>query len=400
MSSQLQELLDGAKSGRWILPSSEEPNPVSLSRAIGAICSSPEIPVDLVADRFRDLIGEPQHLIFVIADGFGMNFVNTLGQDSFCRSNLALESNAVFPSSTGANLFAYGRAQWPARHGKLGWYVYLTELNERATLFPWHRTSDEVSLTDLGLDGETVFPGDPLVESFGRDRKTFIPDPIAGSIPTRAMHGSDHIVGYGELSDAVDLMAQRVSSTSEPTYSHLYWNQIDSTAHGSGTTSADTMARVHEFDSEMARLRQLVPADAAIVITADHGHADSPKNRRFRIDPADELSQMLESEPAGESRLLFFRVKDGFKDKFAQLFRDRFGEYCFLFSTDEVIELELLGPGGVSETTGTRIGDFLAVTKGAYSIEFCAEGDERMLLLESTHGGLTPAEMLVPVIIA
>ena len=46
------------------------------------------------------------------------------------------------------------------------------------------------------------------------------------------------------------------------------------------------------------------------------------------------------------------------------------------------------------------MGDFLAVTKGAYSIEFCAEGEERMLLLNSTHGGLTQAEMMVPVIIA
>jgi hypothetical protein len=126
MSSQLQELLDGAKTGRWILPSAEEPNPVSLARAIAAICGVPEIPADPVADQFHDLIGEPRHLIFVIADGFGMNFVKTLDEDSFCRSNLALESRAVFP-------------------------------------------------------------GAPLVESFGRDHKVFIPDAIADSIPTRGV---------------------------------------------------------------------------------------------------------------------------------------------------------------------------------------------------------------------
>lgn len=109
---------------------------------------------------------------------------------------------------------------------------------------------------------------------------------------------------------------------------------------------------------------------------------------------------MLESEPAGESRLLFFRVKNGLGSKFAQLFRDRFGEFMSLFTIDEVLELELLGSGSVSETTASRMGDFLAVIRGAYSIEFCAEGDERMLLLDSTRGGLTPAEMQVPVIIA
>jgi hypothetical protein len=105
MSSQLQELLDGAKTGRWILPSAKEPNPVSLARAIAAICGAPEIPADPVADQFRELVGQPQHLIFVIADGFGMNFVNTLPENSFSRANLALVSRAVFPSSTGPNLF-------------------------------------------------------------------------------------------------------------------------------------------------------------------------------------------------------------------------------------------------------------------------------------------------------
>ena len=72
----------------------------------------------------------------------------------------------------------------------------------------------------------------------------------------------------------------------------------------------------------------------------------------------------------------------------------------FLFTTAEVLELELLGPDGVSELAMARMGDFLAVTKGAYSIEICSDGEEQMLLLDSTHGGMLPEEMLVPVIIA
>jgi len=143
MSSQVQELLEGANSGRWILPSPDHPNPVSLARAIAAICGAPQNVVDPVADKFRELIGDPKHLVFVVADGFGMNFVNALPEDSFCRQNLALESRAAFPSSTGSNLFAFSRGQWPGQHGKLAWYVYLPELGERATLFPWERTRDK-----------------------------------------------------------------------------------------------------------------------------------------------------------------------------------------------------------------------------------------------------------------
>jgi hypothetical protein len=329
-----------------------------------------------------------------------MNFVNMLPEDSFSRRNLALENRAVFPTSTGPNLFAFCRAQWPGQHGKLGWYVYLPELGERATLFPWERTSDDVSLSDLGLDGETVFPGDPLVPTFGRDCAVFNPDFISASIPTLAMHGEGAVTGYPDLSDAVDLVSQRVLSARASTYTHLYWNKIDSVAHGNGVSHPETLTQVRLFDSEMKRLRNLFPDSARLLVTADHGHADSPKERRFRIDPEDEISQMLESAPAGESRILFFRVRKGMRQEFAKKFRERYEEHMFLFSTEEVLELGLLGPEGVSEFVANRIGDFLAVTKGAYSIELCAAGDERMLRLESTHGGFLPDETLVPLIIA
>jgi hypothetical protein len=129
MSSQLQEILDGTKAARWILPLAEEPNPVSLARAIGGICGAAQRVDDPVADRFRKLIGEPDHLVFVIAVGFGMNFVNTLPENSFSRANLALESRAAFPSSTGPNLFSFGRAEWPGQHGGIVWYVHIAELN-------------------------------------------------------------------------------------------------------------------------------------------------------------------------------------------------------------------------------------------------------------------------------
>lgn len=399
MRSQVEELLEGARQGRWILPSSDEPNPVSLARAIASVNGAPATIADPVADRLHELIGEPEHLVFVIADGFGMNFVNTLDESSFSRSHLVLESRAVFPTSTGSNLFAFGRAQWPGQHGELGWYVHLPELGERATLFPWVRTRDGTSLSTLGLSGETVFPGDPMLSRYQRDSLVFAPDFIAGTIPTLALHG-DSVTGYADLADAVDLVVQRIDTASEPTYTHIYWPNIDSTAHGNGSTHRKTLAQVRLLDSEMQRLANLVSSRTRIIVTADHGHADTDKDRRFRVDPSDPLSQMLTTEPAGEGRLLYFRVREGRAEEFAAQFLERFGSDFFLFTTDGLLELGLLGPDGLSDSTASRLGDFMAISKGAQIMEFCAEGDERMLLLKSTHGGMLPDETLVPLIIA
>jgi hypothetical protein len=223
MSSQLQELLDGAKAGRWILPSAKEANPVSLARTIGGICGADQRVADPVADRFRKLIGEPDHLVFVIADGFGMNFVNTLPENSFSRTNLALENRAAFPSSTGPNLFSFGRAKWPGQHGGIGWYVHLAELNERATLFPWVRTKDDVSLTDLGLTGELVYPGIPEPLRYKRDSVNFIPSLFSDSVASGALHGRETVVGYEHLPSVIVKVVERVRTASEPTYSHIFW---------------------------------------------------------------------------------------------------------------------------------------------------------------------------------
>ncbi len=217
MRSQVKELLEGARQGRWILPSSDEPNPVSLARAIASVNGAPTMIADPVADRLRELIGEPEHLVFVIADGSGMNFVNTFDENSFSRSHLVLENRAVFPTSTGSNLFAFGRAQWPGQHGELGWYVHLPELGERATLLSWVRTRDGTSLSTLGLSGETVFPGDPMQSRYQRDSLAFLPDFIARSMATKALVG-DQTVGYEELADAVDLAAERIKNVKQPTY--------------------------------------------------------------------------------------------------------------------------------------------------------------------------------------
>ena len=56
MLSQIQELFDGVKAGRWILSSADHPNPVSLVLGIAAICGATGIPADLIADQFRELV--------------------------------------------------------------------------------------------------------------------------------------------------------------------------------------------------------------------------------------------------------------------------------------------------------------------------------------------------------
>lgn len=399
MSAQVGKLMEGVKAGRWLLPTSDGPNPVSLARAIAGICGAPsDGKLDPVADRLRGLIGEPEHLVFVIADGFGMNFVNTLAEDSFSRSNLALESRAVFPPITGANLFAMAQGLWPGQHAVTGWFVHLAELGERATLFPWIRTRDGKNLSELGLTGKIVYPGDALVSSFEKDSICLIPEELVSSIPTGALHGT-FARGHSGLADAVDQVVVRVQSTGS-SYTEIYWPNVDKAAHSFGSESTETLEAVKTLEAELDRLRSELPDSARIVVTGDHGHSDIPDDLKFVVGLDDVLQPLLITAPSGDNRTQNFRVRAGMHARFAELFIERFGEHFFLFSSEDVASLGLLGPDGISDLTMDRLGDFMAVAKGRAVMKFLTPENQRPIREKSEHGGFSPAEMLVPLIIA
>ena len=117
------------------------------------------------------------------------------------------------------------------------------------------------------------------------------------------------------------------------------------------------------------------------------------------IEPGDAIASCLSREPSGDSRVVYFSVKDGqearFRDEFAQRCDGRFN----LLTTGEAFELELFGPGTPSSQTRERLGDFVAVSLGADVIRFryphpnAAQPSKTRV---STHSGLTPEEMRIP----
>lgn len=397
MKSQVQELLDGVNAGRWLLPSPEMPNPVSLARAISGVCGGRFDWDDPVADQLRELIGEPKHLVFVIADGFGMNFVNTLPEESFVRQNLATENRAAYPPITGANLFALSRGEWAGQHGVVGWYVHLKELGERATLFPWIRTRDGKDLSELELTPEILYPGSPLVSSYRRSAISLIPSELVSSNATRALHGSS-ARGYIDLNDAIEQAVGHVSATAS-SYTHIYWNNIDHSAHESGSGSIQTLSQVSTLEIGLSRLRNELPPEVRIVVTGDHGHSDIPDDLKFTIDASDGLQEFFEATPSGDNRTQIFRVVEEKRAEFVKLFRSRFGEHFFLFSSEEMASLELFGPDGINELAAGRLGDFMAIAKGRAVMKVLTPENERPITEQSEHGEFSPDELLVPVVI-
>jgi hypothetical protein len=147
-------------------------------------------------------------------------------------------------------------------------------------------------------------------------------------------------------------------------------------------------------------MRDELPEDAVVVVTADHGHLDYTESGRIQFEQNDPLRTLLVDSPSGDERAVMFHVVEGMKDRFVSEFSSRFSENFMLLETRKVIELGLLGPDGVSDLAVGRLGDFLAISKNDTGMSFRDRPSTSGFTLVSQHGGLHPDEMLVPVIIA
>jgi hypothetical protein len=233
-----------------------------------------------------------------------------------------------------------------------------------------------------------------------RETLCVLPEKISESAYSTYFAGGTPRAGYKTLAAAVDVIAGRVRTATHPTYTYFYTHDLDAVAHQYGVDRPEVQAALLDLDRELQRLALLIGDRARIVISADHGFLDAPREARRQITAAHELARMLRCPPSGDARVLYFHVEPGQEERFREGFVKRLGSVFLLLSAAEAQCLQLFGPGPLSSVTRERIGDFLAVSLGREIIEYRPRhGSGLLTSLASHHSGLSPAEMRIPLIL-
>src|SRR5207245_2476514 len=106
----------------------------------------------------------------------------------------------------------------------------------------------------LGVTVEQVFPLPPLMSGMTRNVLALFPARLVTSVTSSYFSGSRPRLGYETLSEAVDVIAKRVSLAAEPTYTYLYVPWIDSESHWLGVGHDGVRAVLNELNREVERL--------------------------------------------------------------------------------------------------------------------------------------------------
>jgi hypothetical protein len=401
--SDLQRLIDGFDAGELIRPFAGSTSLVDLVRASAKACGVHDIPMNDSTRAIADHLKRAEHLIFVLADGLGIQFIDRLPRGSWLRRHTRRTILAPYPPTTPVALMSVATGQYPGCHAITGWWTHLPQLNAPVTVFHNVRATDEVSLDALGIPFSEVCAGPALMPRMQRDVALVMPAHIADSPFTRFMAGGRTCTGYGRHAEAAQKIAARIVQSAGPTYTYWYTPYPDTIAHEHGTRDERVMNSVEDLDDAIGALVGLLrerEITARIVVTADHGHLDVGGAGHLEVTADDPLLAYLACPPSGDVRTQYWHVLPERRHEFKRAFRERFGEWFLLLSATDAEVLGLFGPGLLSEEMRARIGDFISVSLGREVLRYTgAPGRDKYLAQRSHHSGLSAAEMHVPFIL-
>ena len=394
--SDLDRLLTAFETGVLVRPSPAVPNVVDLSRAIATLAGVGDLELTKGAGRIVSEIGQSDHYVLALIDGLGVGLLQHLAAGSFLRTHMRMTLQTVFPSTTVAALTSLASGLWPGTHGVPTWWAYLADSGVSATVLPFIERFSKRPLSKWGIQSSEVFTAPTLLPRYRRELRSFVPKAIASSVYTSYTSAGAEVTGYTTLSGAVNALLTHIAAATGPTYSYLYYPRVDAFAHDHGPDAEVVRAEVVHVDRELSRLADGIKGRGRLMVTADHGLIAVGEQGRHAVRADDAIDELLIAPPSGEPRVPLFHVKEGQAEEFERRFRDRFEEWFVLLTAAEAERLELLGPGPFADLTRQRIGDYLALPLGDDVLAY--EPPEDWMV--GFHAGLTPAEMLVPLIVA
>lgn len=349
-------------------------------------------------------IARHQHVVLILVDGLGEQQLHTLGPDSMLYRHQLATLSSVFPATTAAAITTLLTGHAPASHGLIGWHLHYPadEAGQERIVAPLpmsvrHPATSMLTPEQLACQ-LLVCP--PLLPQLGRQAEILQPHYIAGSPYSLHHAGNIKRTAYRDIEDAFAQLATSLQQDQTPGFHYLYLPQLDSLMHRQGCHSHAVQTLFTQLDTAFTQLADIADqTDSAILLTADHGFIDTPRARQISLDedfPA--LYAMLAHPLSGERRAVFCHIKPGLREAFIGQARQQLGHACWVVDSRQLLEARAFGPGQPHPQLASRCGDVTLLARADWSIRDTLP-HEKPLYLPGQHGGVSAAEMNVPLIL-
>lgn len=336
------------------------------------------------------LLKKPKHLVLLILDGMGNEYINQYLTDGILRKHRKEVIRSVFPCTTTAAIKSYESGLTPYEHGWLGWTLYFPKQNRYMNMLPYLDETTKEVVEDLSMREMLAF--EPIFTKIYRASPNVHQHVL---YPNYIKNYYDHVTyhGYDDFNQMCETI-ESIVKVDEPSFTYVYNVNPDSLEHEFGPKSE----KVKEF-MEMAQSRietlvqQMEGTDTTFVICADHGQVDIEKHIKFYEYP--EFNDLLRLRPYIEPRCWTFAVQEGKFEQFKERFLFHFQDDYILYTKEEFLNTGLLGHGKRHPMVDVFLQDFIALAKTKVLFDYRPDA----FVMNGHHAGSLPEENEIPLII-
>jgi hypothetical protein len=328
----------------------------------------------------------PSYVVFLV-DGLGLMQLEAHAEEAPYLHGLlgdTAQGTAGVPSTTATSLTSLGTALPPGAHGVVGFSSRIPGTDELLYALAWSKHVDP----HLWQPHPTVFT---RMATAGIEVTTVNKREFRGSGLTEASSRGADFVGADRLGER--FVAVQAATRAPGSVAYMYEGDLDWTGHRYGVDSAQWRSQLSMIDMAAQRFREELPPEVRIVVVADHGMVDATE--QVDIDQVDGMRDGI-TLIGGEARLRYLYCGNGAVDDVVARWREVLGERAEVLPREEAIARGWFGD--VAPTVRPRLGDVVVAARGETLIVTTRDNPYEARLV-GMHGSLTPAEMLIPVLV-
>lgn len=360
----------------------------SLGDVVPAVAVALGAPIGEAPSRLT-LPPAPSYVVFLV-DGLGAELLRRYGHSAPFLSGL-LEDQEVgtsgVPSTTATSLTSLGTGLTPGAHGLVGFTSRVPGTDKLLNALFWDKAVDPLEWQPH----PTAFA---QLASRGVQVTVVNKREFRGSGLTVAAHRGAEYVGADRVGER--LAAVVAASAVSPSLTYMYDGDLDWTGHRFGVRSNQWLQQLAMVDAEAEQLRDTLPDHTRLLVVADHGMVDSPVERRVDVDEEPVLRDGVVLL-GGEARFRHLYCARGAVDDVVATWRGFLGDRAEVLTRDEAVLRGWFGE--LTPSVRPRVGDVLVACRDDVAVMSSVDfGYETTLV--GLHGSLTPAEMLIPMLVS
>jgi hypothetical protein len=367
---------------------------LNLMASIEAACGGiPPVPAAVLLPP--EQLAAARNLVLVVVDGLGYRYLTARGAGSAFAARLRGSLTSVFPSTTATAITTTMTGRAPREHGLTGWHLWLEETNTVTAILPLRARDGGAA---VAVDPASLFPCASFFDRIALPSFVVSPRAIIDSTFNTRHCGRAAKRPYERPADFFPTVARTLRESAARKLIYAYYAEFDSTAHAAGVGSQAVATEFAALDAAFGRfLDDIAGSDTAVVVTADHGFIDSPPEHRVELDAHPRLAALLARPLCGERRVAYAYVKDGADAAFREYLGEHLPDAVEPVPRDTLLSSGWFGPGPVHPRLAARVGDYALLMRDDWTIKDWLPGEKRHPMI-GVHAGLTPDEMLIPLV--